>query len=546
MTTGGGSRNGRAEFTPRAEVTQRTLVSVAAGDAAPAALLPLPLGDDAPAWQPPEPPPYMPATFAAVTIQRDDDLASIFGKIDAADSPRVALVAPRGNRELGRKLAMRRLQRHLDLTGKDLILVTRSRLLRVRGREEGVPSVTHLKRVDFDRRRSGLQLGWLTLRLPTLGALAAVAVFVAAVAAGAVVLFWYVPRASVTVFVPTQTIGETIDIVVDSKAGSVDLAKGVVPGRRREITITRTLPGPATGVAYAPLEHAAVGLVFVNRTNRPVTITKGTVATSNTGVQFTIANDVNLTARTGATGEAIALSQRPGTVGNVPPNSVRGLEPALAELATVNNPAAGEKGTDLTLQVVSDNDVGFISRLAMPYLIDAAKKEMLLQFAESETVFSDSGRAEILDTTPVPPVGQVARYTEVTFTGRASMLTASDADLNSLYVDRLRPKAGADKMLLEDQFRSTIDRAGTLDSTFDRLTISPRVTVQLAPFIDPDALRQALRGKSRSGVEREVRRLLGAAEAGPAAPPPAVRLARWAPWLPKRADRIEVAFKPAP
>ena len=482
-----------------------------------------------------------PPSYAAVPIERDDDLAAVFGKIDAAGSPRVALIAPRGNHELGRRLGMRRLQRHLDLTGKDIILVTHSRVLRVRAREEGVPSVTSLKRVDFDRvDRPGLYLGWMTLRLPTLGALLAIAVFVASVVAGAAVLFWYVPTATVTVFVPAQTMAETIDITADRGAQEVNVENAVVPARRREISVQRTLPGPATGVSVKGVEHAAVGVTFANRGFQAVAVPKGTVVVATNGMMFTTGNDVNLPARFGATGEAVALAQQPGTQGNVPARSVTRVEGPLNAQVTVTNPNAAEKGTDHREQVVSDNDVQFLRTLAEAYLADAAKKEILRLYAESETVFGDSVKLEVTDAQPMPAVGQPARYTEVQFTARASMLTAADEDLRRIWVDRFRTKLGADKMLLEEHFKTTVEKTGGLDPIFDRLPVTLRVNVPVAPYVDPQQLARELSGKSRAGVERAVR------ERVQTDVPPAVEMPRWAPWLPRKANRIAVIFKPAP
>lgn len=481
------------------------------------------------------------AAYAAVAIERNDDLAAVFGRIDAADSPRVALVAPRGNRELAGQLGMRRLQRHLDLTGKDLILVTRSRLLRVRAREEGVPAVTSLRRVDFDRPGwRGLQLGWMTLRLPTLGAFLAVTLFVASVAAGAAVLFWYVPTAAVTVFLPAPVVADTVDLVADSKAAEVNVAKGVVPAHRREVTIQRSLPGPATGTAFQPLEHAAVGLTFTNRTNQAIIVPKGTVVTAANGMPFTVGTDVSLPARAGSTGEAIALAQRPGTVGNVPKGTATGLDPALADKVSVTNPFPGEKGTDVQQRVVSENDALFIRNVADVYLLDAATKEMLRQYADNETVFRDSARAESTECTPVPAIGQAAQYTELVCTARVSMLTASDADLRQIWVDRFQKLIGPDKMVLDDYFKATVEKAGAFDSTFDRLSLQMRVSAPVPHLVDREGLRQALAGKSRSGVEKVVRERIETST------PPAVKLAGWAPWLPRKAERISTTFKPAP
>jgi hypothetical protein len=287
------------------------------------------------------------------------------------------------------------------------------------------------------------------------------------------------------------------------------------------------------------VEHAGVGVTFTNRTNRPLTVPKGSVVVATNGMPFTIAQDVNLQGRAGATGDAIALAQRPGTAGNVPQNAVNRLEGPLADQVVVTNFTPGEKGTDFTRTVVGEEDVQFIEKIAEVYLIDAAKKDLLAQYAETETVFADSARIDSKECKPVPAIGEPARYTELDCTAKVSMLSAADPDLRRIYVDRFRAKAGTDKMLLDDYFKVAGERPGTHDATFDRLTVSPRVTVPVAPALDTEELRRSLTGQSRSGVEKAVQQRV---DGGPA---PQVKMADWALWLPRKADRIKVVLRPA-
>ncbi|MFN8556215.1 MAG: baseplate J/gp47 family protein [Dehalococcoidia bacterium] len=458
--------------------------------------------------------------------------------IDSAAPPRVALVAPKGNRELARQLGMRRLQRHLDLTGKDLILVSRSRPLRVRAREEGLPAVGRLSRVDFDRPGgAGLQLGWVTLRLPTIGALLALALFTAAVAAGAVVLLWYVPTAQVTVYLPARPETETVDLSIDARATELNVARAVVPARRREITLTRTLPGPATGQVSTPTEVAAVGLSFINRTAQPITVPKGTVVRSTTGVAFTVGNDVALLGRPGATGDAIALAQVAGSAGNVPPNTVTGVDGPLAPRVTVTNPNPGEKGADFQHTVVSENDILFIRRLAEAYLADAARREIEAQYGDQEAVFTDGLRIEIIDANPIPPIGQAARYAEAAVTARVSLPTVAKDDLRRVWRERVLPRLPSSRMLLEDTFDAKVERAGAPDQTFDRLPVTMRLSGQSTQRVDPDELRASLAGRSPAGADRLVRDRLEIDAS------PAVSLPDWAPWLPRKEDRIGITFR---
>lgn len=475
--------------------------------------------------------------YATVAIDRYDDLAAIFGKIDTAASPRVALVARRGNQELQRALSMRRLQRHLDLHGKELILVTRSRPLRLRAREEDLPAVGSLRRVNFQTYgQRGLHLGWLALRLPSLSALAALVLLVIAVLGGLAALAWYLPTAAVTVYLPVTPQEATFALTLDPQAATVDLPNGVIPAKRREVVVTRAIYRPATGAVPIPTSPAAVALRFTNRTNGPVRVPAGTVVIADNGTRFTVGNDINLP-RANASADVVALAQVPGTVGNVPANSVRRIEGDLGFRVVVTNPAPGEKGTDVPQQVVAEADREGVRSFADAVLIDAATQELRQRFGASAMLFPGSATVSITEVVAVPPVGAPAKYTEVTVTGRVSMLSADDADLRQVYVARFRPHAGPDEMLLEEEFRTVVERTDEPERATDRVPVVVRAQAATAPYVDRRQLRAALAGVSRTEVERVIRQFVES----PAAPQ--VRMSPgWARWLPRQTDRIAITF----
>ncbi|MGH2583460.1 MAG: baseplate J/gp47 family protein [Dehalococcoidia bacterium] len=479
--------------------------------------------------------------FATVAVERYDDLPAIFGKVDAAASPRVALVAARGNRELQRALSMRRLQRHLDLTGKDLILVTRSRALRLRARQEGLPAVGSLHHVDFHSdRRPGLHLGPLTLPLSALGILLAAVLLVGALGAGAAFLFWYLPEADVTVFLPVTPVEDTFDLVLDGQTTEVNLATGTVPARRREVVVTRSFYRPATGVIQIPIANAAVALRFTNRTNTPVVVPQGTVVIANNGVRFTVAGDVNLP-RLNAAGDVLALSQQSGAAGNVPANSIVRVEGDLASRVAVTNPAPGEKGADTPQQVVSEGDVEGVRAFADPVLIDAATQELLQRFAETATVFGGSASVEIIEINPTTAVNLPAKYVDVRVTGRVSLLTVEDTDLRRVYAERFRPVIPPGSMLLEEGFTTAVVGAGELERATDRLPVTVHVGAVTSPYLDRATLQDTLAGKSKKGVEQAMRGIVDSPL------PPLVKISPgWAPRLPRKADRIHITFAAAP
>jgi hypothetical protein len=186
--------------------------------------------------------------FAATSIHRDDTLTAIFGKLEAADSPRVALVAPRGNHELSKALGMRRLRRHADLSGKDVMIVTRSGSLRSRARDVGLATTGSLRGVDFERYgRSGLRVGSTIVPLPGLGLFLRMTAFLVAIAALAAVVLLYLPDATVQVYPQFQTLASTPNLIVASDVATPNATSGEIPGHRRSLTVSTTLPFPVYG-----------------------------------------------------------------------------------------------------------------------------------------------------------------------------------------------------------------------------------------------------------------------------------------------------------
>jgi len=186
--------------------------------------------------------------FAAAVIRREDSLTAIFGKLDAADSPRVALVAPRGNEELSRALGMRRLRRHVDMTGKDVMLVTHSGALRGRAREVGLATVGNVKKVDFERYgRGGVRVGGVVVPLPGIGLIVRLAAFVGAVALLAAAVLLYLPQATVQVYPQLQPFANTLSLTLATNAPATYKPGGELLAHLQRTSITRTIDYPVSG-----------------------------------------------------------------------------------------------------------------------------------------------------------------------------------------------------------------------------------------------------------------------------------------------------------
>lgn len=68
------------------------------------------------------------------TVDKDDDIQALRGRVDQSSVDHVVLRVPRGNRTLKSLLGMRRLRLHAEARGVVLIIETRSRAIRAYAR----------------------------------------------------------------------------------------------------------------------------------------------------------------------------------------------------------------------------------------------------------------------------------------------------------------------------------------------------------------------------------------------------------------------------
>jgi hypothetical protein len=186
--------------------------------------------------------------YATVSVERDDSIAAICGKLDATRLNRVAVLVAGGNAELSRPIGMRLLMRHAELTGKEIILVSRSQSVRQRAHAEGQQYVRRERALRFDARETpALQLGGLDLPLPGRSALLALAALGGFSILAFAAVFWYLPVATVTLSLPSTQVSDEQPLTLDEQANRLNPASLLVPATRRQISVTRTVYLPASG-----------------------------------------------------------------------------------------------------------------------------------------------------------------------------------------------------------------------------------------------------------------------------------------------------------
>jgi hypothetical protein len=184
----------------------------------------------------------------------------------------------------------------------------------------------------------------------------------AAVGALTLIVALVAPSARVTLTPLVEGWTAEMPITVDPTVKKPELAGGKLPGRIIKAEASETKQVPTTGRRPAPDARATGTVVFINRSEKPVTLPKGTVVAAGP-VKFTTQSDVVVRAsvRAGSLqnigmSEAQVIALAGGVAGNVDRFQINRIEGTLASAVEVNNNQPTKGGSEKTTAFVTAED----------------------------------------------------------------------------------------------------------------------------------------------------------------------------------------------
>ncbi|HEV2125758.1 MAG TPA: baseplate J/gp47 family protein [Chloroflexota bacterium] len=182
---------------------------------------------------------------------------------------------------------------------------------------------------------------------------------------GALVLLlaWtLVPSATISVTPVVESWTADVPLVVDPALKKPDLAKGRIPGRVVAKEVADSLTAPATGKKTVPDSRASGEVIFLNRSDKPVSIPKGTVVLAG-NVKFATQVDATVSpSRAAGSSQSFGMSTvkvaavTGGVSGNVDRNQINKIEGPLSGPLSVQNNAPTRGGTERAITYVTEDD----------------------------------------------------------------------------------------------------------------------------------------------------------------------------------------------
>lgn len=284
----------------------------------------------------------------------------------------------------------------------------------------------------------------------------------------------------------------------------VDLEEGVVPAQTVSIQVSGEARTKTTGSRSEPAGKSRGRVVFINMTNRPITIPQGTLVSTATGdnAQYGTLGPTQL----GPNGRAVAQVEAllPGPGGNARAGTVTRVEGPLSLSVAVSNDAGFGGGSTAPQPVVTEEDK---TRL-QAQLFEELKKQAFDRLVErdQEGSFISPESIDYLALSPsfTPFVGEVSEDLFLSMSVQAVGFAVDQAEANKAALIRLQEAMPPGSRLISDTIRFIPGSVAAGEDGGVNFSVTAEGTV-LRP-VDTNGIRNVVLGmdpKEAAGVLRE-------------------------------------------
>lgn len=281
----------------------------------------------------------------------------------------------------------------------------------------------------------------LKARLPLI--IGVVALFLFILGGAAMALYWYLPKAQVTIFVEAKSLEKEIEIGIDPSLTLVDFAKRQIPGEIVEVKVKESKERNTTGEKL--VGDRAKGEVTVhNFTSSSKSLKKETIVVGPDNLEFSLDVDIIVASASSTFDENWNEVVSPGktkvavTASKIGPeyNLASGSEFDLKGYSSSSYRAKNEKafsgGTSRKVRVVSAEDQEELLAELTAELEEKVKEELAKKAPEGKKILEEGILTSVVSRDFDKAVGAEAEKLELELEMKAKTPTYSPVDLNNL------------------------------------------------------------------------------------------------------------------
>jgi hypothetical protein len=261
-----------------------------------------------------------------------------------------------------------------------------------------------------------------------------------------------IPAAEIVVTPDSEPVEARVDLQAVPGART-DTANGIVPAQTVSVQVSGDARTKTTGRRSEPAGKALGRVVYINMTNRQITVPQGTVVSTATGnnVQFGTLEATEL----GPNGRAVAQVEAllPGPDGNARAGTVTRVEGPLSLSVAVSNDAGFAGGTTAPQPVVTEEDKTRLQAQLFEELKSQALDKLVERGAQGTFISPESIQFLPLSPTFTPFVGEVSEDLFLSMSVQAVGLAVDQTEANKAALAKLQEAMPPGTRLISDTIR---------------------------------------------------------------------------------------------
>ncbi len=324
--------------------------------------------------------------------------------------------------------------------------------------------------------------------------------------------YWYIPKATVTIFVSPKLLEKTVNIKVDPSISSADIANHIVPGQMKEAVVSGDKTTSATGTKT--IGEAARGTVTILHSGPATTLKEGVVLTGPNKLKFTLDSDTAI-----ASGSSTLLNNSPSktqakvTASEFGPdyNLSSGSNFTVGNFSEADFAATNEQafsgGTSRSVSAVSDEDRASLKKSLVAELNSRGLDQLKEQLGPDEILVDDSASFNTDTENYSAKSGDEAQTVKLSLSGKVKALVVPKSAMNDLVKGEIQNEVPQGFLLREDQIDISykavaIKAPAKTDKKDTKTTPAPTtsnfeatIKANLLPQVKPDEIANKISGK---------------------------------------------------
>ena len=322
-------------------------------------------------------------------------------------------------------------------------------------------------------------------------------IFIVLLFVGAFAMWWYYPKATVTLYLSTNQLEERIDVTIDPDAGSANFSDATLPGKVLTTTVSGDKTTETTGITT--VGDRATGSVTLYRVGTEVSLPSDTVLVDSDGLEFTLDSSVTVasgSASTPGTTDADVTAAVIGSEYNLASQTTFQVDGySLSDIEAKNNDAFSG-GSSREISAVSEDDQERLRNELEEELQERALREL-----EGERIPNDCSNCVLIaesvqvtdsDESFDKKVGDEADSLKLSLEQEIQVLAVSREELTAFARELLNDRIPEGYVLRDDQIEVNFEFDEEDDGKF---VLNAVVKANLFSEVDPEQVAEQIAGK---------------------------------------------------